>query len=213
MAEKSFWSDKKDIKWFANLWYYYKKVFFISIAVILIIVYGVISCARTVDYDLLMYYFGSTHLNSETFDDAARYFEGVLEDADGKGGVNVLCNNLTSVEAPEAATEIDMVMQSKIHIEIAEGDGYLYIMTKKWLDYCTESDLLEDVSEYIGADEAVYAIEITDNKLMDEFGFSGSEEALYVGVRALNNNRIGKTLHEKKQANAFLALKTIFNSK
>lgn len=213
MAEKSFWSEKKDIKWFANLWYYYKKVFFVSIAVILIIVYGVISCARTVDYDLQMYYFGSTHLNSAVFDDTEKYFEGVLNDVDLKHGVNVLCSNLAAVEAPEAATEIDMVMQSKIHIEIAEGDGYLYIMTKNWLDYCLESELLEDVSGYIGADEAVYAVEITDNALMGELGFSASEDALYVAVRALNNNRIGKSSHEQKQANAFLALQTIFNLK
>ena len=208
MAEKSFWGEKKDKKWFANLWYYYKKVFLAAAVVIAFVVYGCVSCLKTVDYDLEMYYFGNTRLMTKVFDNTAKYFENVVDDVDGKNGTQVYCLDLTSVDSADAATEMDYAMQSKIQIEIAEGEGYLYIMTQKWADYCKESELLEDISKYTGDSTAVYAVDITDNPIMKSLGFETGEK-LYAGVRVLNSNRVGKEKYEKKHSNAIKAMQHI----
>lgn len=208
MAEKSFWSDKKDLKWLSNFWFYYKKVVFAGIAVLLFVIYGCVSCARTIDYDLEMYYFGSKQLSSDVFDNTAAEFRELADDADGKAGVNAICLNLAIVDESEATSEVDLVMNSKVHIEIAEGDGYLYIMNDDIYGYCMEAELLEDISKYTGDKSAVYCVEITNNNIMKSLGYTTGEK-LYMGVRVLNNNRIGKEIYEKKHNNAMKVIEYI----
>lgn len=208
MADKSFWKDKKDAKWFANLWYYYKKVFLAGLLVTILLVYGVVSCIRTIDYDLEMYYMGQNHLTSDVFDKTKDCFSKIADDVDGKDGTQVICHDFSAPDDSQASSEIDFAMQSKVQIEIAEGEGYVYIMSEKWLDYCVKCELLEDISEYTGEGKAVYAVEITDNKLMNSLGFD-SDEKLFVGIRILNNNRVGKEKYEKKHNNALKVIEYI----
>ena len=128
MADKSFWNEKKDKTWLKNFWFYYGKVVIISVCVLAIVICGIVSCARTVDHDLLVYYMGSEHLAPEVYENTGKSFVELIDDADGKHGKNAMCIDMVISDNNEQVTEMDMMMNTKVQIEMAEGDGYLYIM-------------------------------------------------------------------------------------
>lgn len=210
MADKSFLKEKKDAKWFANFWYYYKNAFLVGLIVVALALYGCVSCARTVDYDFEMYYFGFTTLSDEVFDKAEKYFSEYANDVDGKDGVNVSCVNLRSVDDENISGEIDYAMNSKIQIEIAEGEGYFYLMPESWAKYCVENELMEDISYLTGDENAVYVVDVTENPILNSLGFK-TDEKLYAGVRMLNNNRVGKDKYENKHNNALKIIKYLIS--
>ena len=212
MADKSFWSEKKDKTWLKNFWFYYGKMVIIGAIVAGLLIYGVVSCARTVDNDLLVYYMGSEHLDTEVYESTGKAFVELIDDADGKHGENALCIDMVISDNNEQATEMDMMMNTKVQIEMAEGDGYLYIMSQKMYDYCMQMEILEDISKYTGDETVTYGIQINDNKLMQSLGYE-TEQPLYMGVRVQNKNRVGKEIFEIKYNNAVKVIQYVYNNK
>ena len=212
MADKSFWSEKKDKTWLKNFWFYYGKMVIISACVLAIVICGVVSCARTIDHDLLVYYMGSEHLAPEVYENTGKAFVELIDDADGKHGKNAMCLDMVISDSSEQPTEMDMVMHTKVQIEMAEGDGYLYIMSQKMYDYCMQMEVLEDISKYTGDETSTYGIQINDNKLMQSLGYT-TEQPLYMGVRVQNQNRIGKEIFETKYNNAVKVIQYVYNNK
>ena len=105
-------------------------------------------------------------------------------------------------------SDIDMVMTSKIHVEVAEGHGYLYIMNEEWLNFCMGAELLEDISEYTGEESPCYYVEVTDNEFLNSQGVKNNGR-LYAAVRTLNYDRLDDEVEIKRHDNAFKALKFI----
>ena len=110
MAEKSFWNEKKDKTWLKNFWFYYGKVVIISACVLAVVICGIVSCARTVDHDLLVYYMGSEHLTPEVYENTGKSFVELIDDADGKHGKNAMCIDMVISDNSEQPTEMDMMM-------------------------------------------------------------------------------------------------------
>ena len=212
MAEKSFWSEKKDKTWLKNFWFYYGKIVMIAVAVGVLLIYGFVSCARTVDNDLIVYYMGSEHLVPEVYENTGKAFVELIDDADGKHGENAICIDMVIPENNEQATEMDMMMYTKVQIELAEGDGYLYIMSQKMYNYCMQMEVLEDLSKYTGDQTSTYGIQINDNKLMQSLGYT-TEEPLYMGVRVQKKDRAGKEIFEIKYNNAVKVIQYVYNNK
>lgn len=212
MAEKSFWGNKKDKEWFFNFFYYYGKYIIVALVLIAIIICAAVSCNRKTVYDCEIYYMSDTHFESKVFDNVEKALEDVVDDADGKQGVQVAFSDFTVVPDSGATSDIDLYMTAKVQAEIAEGDGYLYVMNEEWKDFCESSGLMEDISKYTGEESPFYSFEITDNKFLNELGVK-DDQKLYVGIRMLNNNRLDDKIEINKHNNAIKVLKYIIENK
>lgn len=213
MAEKSFWSYKKDKEWFMNFFFYYGKFIIATLVIIAIITWAAVSCTRKVEYDCEIYYMSDKHFESKVFDGVEKALEDVVDDADGKQGVKVVFNDFTVVPENAATSDIDLIMQSKVHAEIAEGSGYLYVMNEEWKEYCENSGLMEDISKYTGEESPCYSFEITDNKFFNDLGVKDPGNKLYIGIRILNNNRLDDKVEINRNNNAVKVLKYIIENK
>lgn len=211
MAEKSFWSNKKDKEWFSNFLFYYGKYIIVVIVFIAIIIWATVSCVQKTEYDCEIYYMADTHFESKIYDNVENELKKVLDDADGKQGVQVCFNDFTVVPEDAITSDIDLYMTSKVHAEIAAGHGYLYVMNDQWKEYCENSGLMEDISKYTGDSSPVYSFEITDNTFLNELGVKDNGR-LYIGVRMLNNDRLDEKLEINRHNNAIKALKYIIEN-
>lgn len=211
MAEKSFWGNKKDKEWFANFFHYYGKYIVVLLFFVAVAWVGIDSCNKKIDYDLEVYYMADQHFESKVFDNVENALKGIVEDADGKKGVQVSFNDFTVVPEDAATSDVDLYMTSKVHAEIAEGHGYLYVMNDQWNEYCENSGLMEDISVYTGEEGPVYSFEITDNAFLNNLGVK-YDGKLYIGVRMLNNDRKDDEVEITKHNNAIKALKYIIEN-
>ena len=212
MAEKSFWSYKKDKEWFMNFLFYYGKYLIVLIVIAAIIVTCCISCAKRVVYDFEMFYLSDKHFDSRVFDNVENALVDVVDDVDGKNGTVVSFNDYTAVPEDAVVSDIDMVMTSKIHVEVAEGHGYLYIMNEDWVKFCVDGELLEDISKYTGDESPCYYTEITDNKFLNDLGVKNNGR-LFAGIRVINYDRMSDDAEIKRHDNAFKALEFILKNK
>lgn len=212
MAEKSFWGEKKDLEWFSNFIYYYSKyiVFFLVLAVIVTI--SCISCARKIEYDCEIYYLSDKHFMSDVYDNVENALVDVIDDVDGKHGNIVAFHDYTAVSKDAVSNDIDLVMTSKIHMEVANGNGYLYVMNEEWYNFCVKNELLEDISEFTGDKNPIYCFEITDNKFLNELGVKDNGK-LYIGLRCMNYDDIDDNKHVKKYNNAKKVIKYVIDNK
>ena len=211
MAEKSFWGNKKDKEWFANFFHYYGMYIAVLLFFVVLALWGIDSCNKKIDYDCEIYYMADKHFESKVYDNVENVFKDIVDDADGRKGVHVSFSDFTVVPENAATSDIDLYMTAKIHAEIAEGHGYLYVMNDQWKEYCENSELMEDISVYTGEEGPVYSYEITDNEFMNKLGVVGVGK-LYVGVRMLNNNRKDNQVEITRHNNAINVLKYIIEN-
>lgn len=212
MAEKSFWGEKKDLEWVSNFFFYYGKFIIGFLVLVVVVVVGCISCINKVEYDCELYYMSDKHFMSTVFDNVENALTDVIDDIDGKHGPVVAFQDYTVVSKEDASTDIDLVITSKIHMEIVAGSGYVYIMNEDWYKFCYESELLEDISQYTGDDEPVYCFEVTDNKFLNDLGVKDNGK-LYIALRSLNYDRLEDQDEINKHNNAKKVIKYIIDNK
>lgn len=212
MAEKSFWGEKKDLEWVSNFFFYYGKFIIGFLVLVVVVVVGCISCINKVEYDCELYYMSDKHFMSTVFDNVENALTDVIDDIDGKHGPVVAFQDYTVVSKEDASTDIDLVITSKIHMEIVAGSGYVYIMNEDWYKFCYESELLEDISQYTGDDEPVYCFEVTDNKFLNDLDVKDNGK-LYIALRSLNYDRLEDQDEINKHNNAKKVIKYIIDNK
>jgi len=211
MAEKSFWGNKKDKEWFANFFHYYGIYIIVLIFFALVAWWGIDSCNKKINYDCEIYYMADKHFESNVYDNVENALKDVVDDADGKQGVQIVFNDYTVVPEDAITSDIDLYITSKIHAEIAEGHGYLYVMNDQWNEYCKNSGLMEDISMYTGEEGPVYSHEVTDNTFLNSLGVKGNGK-LYIGIRMLNNDRKDDKVEITRHNNAVKVLKYIIEN-
>ena len=212
MAEKSFIHDKKNLKWFANLWYHYKTAILLGTFALIIVICTVSSVLKTVDYDLEIAWLTVENKSESVCDNLAEELKDTAEDADGKGGVTVFCHNYFYDVNTDVKTEVEIASATEIQLELTGGDSYLFIMDEFWLKSAKTYQVLDDISALTGNDDDIYAVDITDTKLIKSSGYSG-DKRIYAGVRKLDPKRAKKEIYNIKHKNAENALKYILNNK
>lgn len=212
MAEKSFWGEKKDLEWFSNFFFYYGKAIAFFLLLVAIVAVCCISCIKRVEYDCEIYYLSDKHFMTKVFDNVENALTDVVDDIDGKHGKVVEFVDSTAVSKDDVSNDMDLFMNSKNHMQIATGTGYLYIMNEEWYNYCYKGELLEDISEFTGDEQPVYCFEVTDNKFLNDLGVKDNGK-LYVGLRLLNNDRLDDKIEISRHNNAKKVLKYIIENK
>lgn len=212
MSEKSFIHDKKDLKWFSNLWYHYKLPIILGAFALFVIIGTVSSVLNAVDYDLEIAWFTSGYKSDSVSDYAAKSLEDKVKDADGKDGVVTYCHNYYYDVDSEVKTEIEIASATKIQLELTTGEAYLYIFDEFWLESAKEYQVLDDISSLTGDSEEVYAVDITDTDFIKSSGLN-SEKKMYAGIRKLDSKREKDEVYNIKHQNAKDALKYILSGK
>lgn len=186
MADKSFWHDKKDRVWLQNFWYYYKFVILGVVIAAAVVIAMVVNIVNQVQYDLTVYYMGNYTLSRELFERTERAFEQLIDDADGKDGIHLSYEDLTQVDNPQ--DEMAISMRQVVMVKVAEGEGYLYILTQTQFENYAKEGIFEDISDIINADGPVYGICLNNNAFMRDLGYN-DDANLWMAVRVLHHSR------------------------
>lgn len=210
MADKSFWSDKKDRKWLSNFWYYYRfSIFGIGFALILIIV-TIVQCATSVTPDLSVSIASTYSFSKNITDNMEKAFSKYIDDIDGKDGVvtNVLSIDISS---GEITSEYEIANAQKLFLEMTAGESYLYIMDIDIFEKNGNNEFFIDISDITGDKEPTYYVDVTNNKFLNNLGFKPKKN-VYAGIHAIYGDRKNTDYEKEKQANATKALKAILKN-
>ncbi len=189
MADKSFWSDKKDKVWLKNFWYYYRVHVLVSFAVILVLVFTVRDCMLRIDPDLSINCISSSFITDEAANNIKEYFTPMITDADGQDG-QALAFVQHNVTDPENGGDPQMAMaiQQAIMLELAVGESYLYILDENYYQRFKENEILLDLSEVADLPKDTYSVEIQNNKLFNELVGYEIAEPLHMCIRVLTQS-------------------------
>ena len=212
MSEKSFWKEKKDKNWLKNFWFYYKYRIILGAMLITFFTVWIVSCVRSINYDLIGYYIGEDPVGKDFRINAANKFKELIDDVNDDGEINFDLQNLTSGDVDNITSESDYAMQTAIQFEMIEGEGYLYLLDEVFYKHCLKTELLKDISDITGDSSAVYAISVENNPLIKEIGYS-SDKNLYMCVRVINTKQRSEDEQIKFQNNALKIIKYFYSYK
>ncbi|MCL2816020.1 MAG: hypothetical protein FWD23_15600 [Oscillospiraceae bacterium] len=200
---------------FDNLWYHYKFVLLIGIAVLAFIVFCVVQCAVRVKGDVNIAYIGGQEIDSEMYEDLWRALNEILgEDFNGDGKIHVEFTQflyMTDVQLENARAQgrpVDIqgiiTTQTQIELELATGNIAVYFIDRDiYRQYSKRGGLfmpLEDALGYI-PEEAFdgYAVSLGDLQCWDYYtGLFNFPQGTVVVVRDMlvseeDNEKIQET--------------------
>jgi len=215
MADKSFWSDKKDRVWLKNFWYYYRVHVLVSIAVILVLVFTVRDCMLRIEPDISIDFIASSYITDEASTKIEEYFQPIIKDADGEDGqvVSFVQHNVIDTENG-GDPQMAMAIQQAIMLELAVGESYLYILDDTHFGHFKDNEILLDLSEVTDLPEGTYSIDLQDNKLFSELTGVSYTEPLHLCVRVITQSIKEKDLPEMQthQNNAISILNEFYKN-
>ncbi len=183
MADKSFWSEKKDFEWFKNFIYYYKIHIIVVLFLIVATVYTVTTIVNQVDPDISIDIYGGVYMEPETNQKFKEYFSTIVNDIDGKNGkvVDVVQRMQSSLMGNDV--EVEQAIGQSIMIELTVGESYVYIVNEEYLDDFENSGVLLDLSTIQPElQKGTLSLRIDDNELLKHFA-GGVTEPIYLCVR------------------------------
>ena len=184
MADKSFFSDKKDKEWAANFWYYYKyRMIFIAVFAAMI-AFGAAQCANSVIYDLSVIYYSKAPLSEDDLERLTDKFSGYLDGA--------------AVHIAHSITPHQFLM------EMGAGEAYLYITDEDIFTRFADENQFEDISDITGGKAPVYGMPF----LMDTEG-----SPLIASVKVIVKARAGSEMETNRQENAKKVMRKIYEYK
>lgn len=208
MADKSFWSEKKDKKWWGNFWFYYRTRILIIIVFLFFSVLGLKQCMTSVIPDLSVAIASTEGVPSQVTDAMEREFSKIASDVNGKDGVAVSILTMP-LPAGKGATEYELGNVQQLFLELAAGESYLYLMDRDQFLVCVEGQMFEDISSLTRDGEPVYYVNINDSEYLKSMGFAAKKAAVCAGVRKIPESRLEFAGEKEKQENAFKILKEI----
>ncbi len=210
MAQKSFWKNKKDKKWISDFFFYYKAHIALLVFVIIGLAYGFSSCSQRAFYHMEAYYISDIAPGSDGLSAAEDRFAAVIDKAEGKGEAKVRIRDYSLLPDAIDDAQAKSTQATEIQLELAHGDGYLYIVDKNWASYCTAMGIMDDISALTGSDESQYFAELPGDELIE--GYPPGQR-LYLGLRTLNKDVKNNEGHKIKHKNAQRVLSAIIEKK
>ena len=215
MADKSFWSEKKDSEWFKNFIYYYKIHIIVILFLIVSIVYTVNTIVNQVNPDISIDFFGGIYMEQDANSKFKNYFSTIINDIDGKDGKVVTTVQRMQTSLMGDDSEIEQALAQALMIELTVGESYLYIVNDYYLNDFENSGVLLDLSTIQPELEAgTLSFKIDDNELLKHFADTATEP-LYLCVRDVTP-AVRESQLEKAQAmceNAKLIFKEFYKNR
>lgn len=210
MADKSFWTDKKDKEWLKNFWFYYR---FRTLGIILVLAFAIVGirqCMTRITPDLSVSVATSKIISDDMADSMKNAFTDIIDDVDGKNGkvINVYTMDLPS---GEMVNGFEMNSTQQLFLEMAAGESYLYIMDREQFVASRDSGIFADISDITEEEEPSYYINVTDSKFLNDLGFK-PEFTVCAGVREIPESRKDMDFEKEKQDNARKVLRKILGN-
>lgn len=209
MADKSFFSEKKDKAWFSNFWFYYRFHIMIIGFFLVLSVVAITQCMHNVTPDLAVSYISAQHLDETIMHKMTEEFTNYISDVDDKDGVVV---DIYRMKLPDATQDDnDVNIYKQVMLELAAGESYLYLMDKDIFQMYADGGVFLDISEVTGDQAPVYGVNVKDNAFLQSLGLK-PEKDLYICLRKIMESREGEEVEVKKQENAWSLLRAILKS-
>ena len=207
MADKSFWSEKKDKSWWQNFWFYYRFRIIGAVIALAFVLVGIKQCVTRVTPDLSVSIAVAHGIPDEVISGMENSFAEVIDDIDGKNGVVA---DVYTVDLPSGGVSNGFEVNSaqQLFLEMAAGESYLYIMDRDRFVASRNSGIFTDISDITDGDEPTYYIDVTGNKYLESLGFK-TDYTVCAGVRNIPESRKKMKNEDKKQENALKLLKKI----
>ncbi len=194
MADKSFWSDKKDKTWLKNFWYYYRIHVIVGIIAIIVLGFTIHDCATRIDPDISADYIGRLSFSDDKIEAFKQYFAAMIKDADGKSGCNVGFVQHTVVDTEKGGdAQMAMAISQAIMIEMSVGESYLYFIGDEYIKQFEDAEILCDVSDLTGGEKGTHYVDVSKNKLFCKL-FGEYDVPVYMCVREITGSVNKKNL-------------------
>ena len=169
------------IEWWDYIWCYYKWYILCPAIAIFMIVTTITQCANRIDYDLKI----TAALGNEVVftqnDIMTEYAQNVVDDVTGNGmnQVYVTAINVSN----ELSAEEQSAQMTKLTVEMAMPESYVFIMNRNVADMAIEYGILENTEEWAGDVEIDgFVVSLKGNENLRKFGLNPDGEELFVGV-------------------------------
>lgn len=180
-------------KWWENYFYYYKIHTIAGIFILLTAGYLIYSDVTATKYDLQIDYISELGMSSQQTEQVEILAEGSIDDVTG----NEVCDAFVMMLdlAPTQDIQYSQAMQVKYMTEVGYSEGFVFIMSRKYMEELTGSGVFEDAAVWAGADNSGECVSLAGCSKLEEIGMPTDE--LFVAVRKLREKEID---NEKKIA-------------
>lgn len=185
MAEKYGVIPPKFTKaWWSYFWDYYKWHVIATLFAVMCIAVTAVQCATSTKYDLTVTYAGNKLFTDEEQTKLQTALAPFIEDIDGNGENSVFFQSLTISNA-KGQEEYDYAMRMKLDLEFQNDCSFIYLLSKEQLELMMSRDYTGDLyvpaaewaperandeSVIKGQDGVVYAVDISNSKLIGDLG-------------------------------------------
>ena len=164
------------------------------------IVTTITQCANRTEYDLKLTVVTENEVVFTQTDIMTEYAQRVIDDVTGNGINEVLITPINV--SSQVGAEYQSAQMTKLTVEMAMPESYVFIMNRHIADMAIENEILEDTANWAGDSESDgYVISLKGNERLREFGLNPDGEELFIGVVSVFGDRQGKELEEKRQEN------------
>ena len=187
-------------EWWDYIWMYYKWHILGTVFAIFMVVTTITQCANRTEYDLKLTVVTENEVVFTQTDIMTEYAQKIIDDVTGNGINEVLVTPINV--GSQADAEYQSAQMTKLTVEMAMPESYVFIMNRHIADFAIENEILEDTANWAGDTESDgYVISLKGNERIREFGLNPDGEELFIGVVSVFGDRQGKELEEKRQEN------------
>ncbi len=190
-------------RWWKYFWHYYKIHTIVVVLAIIFIISGIYGKLTEPEYDITLTYAGFTDYTDKQIQKVQDSFSEICPDVDENGEKLLRFDVFSFLNDDEADPEYNMAIATKFNLVLGEGESYIYIIEKEYLDeylrnegnntsfedidsWCTE-DITED-RIYKSGDKKV-AIKLDGNKMLKRAGVLTDNNYLLLRYKPRENDQ------------------------
>jgi len=194
-------------EWWEYFWDYYKIHTIATIFVIIIVLSTVSECVNRVHYDMQVDFISELGLSEDAQTKLQELMSEKTEDITGneKQETFLYFLNMSYTSDPQ----MEQAMQTKLMVETACSEAYVFILSPKYVDYFNGSKIFMNSNEWTDKESINgEVVSLKDSSVLKELGID--TENLYIGIRNIRKDE-DADVAAKKQKNEIEFAKFLLN--
>lgn len=136
------------VKFIENVWYHYKYVILISLALLVMLFVGISQMASKKEPDVFIYHVSSFGITAKSVDELKSSLESFADDYNGDGSINVDYKEEIYVQNVTSAAAGEVSVTDSFNLELFAGDCVIYIMDESF--YKGNREYMADLEDVLG---------------------------------------------------------------
>ncbi len=204
-------------EWWEHFWEYYKLHTIVALAILGLCLSTIIQIASKVESDMVLTLAGEAIISQENQDEIAKRLSDAIGDGNDDGKIRATIQDLSMAKSDAADLEFAYAVENRLQLELATGEGYLYIMDYDKADQYLSMDGGEELflpsaqwadgnfghDKLLTYNNTPYAVSLADSQILAELGIDAND--LYVLIRRERSDEANDKSIEKLQENAVIA--------